>query len=782
MIRLLSEYPAAAIEASVLRALEDDDTGVRAEAAETAGRVKLMVAVPLLMDWLEDPAADVRRSAVSALGRIGEPRSVASIVRALGDASADVRRASVNALAAIGTEDVVVPILGRLDDDDPIVRVAAVAALGRLGDARAVVPLVGRARDEAPQVRVAVSQALGSLGDTRAAGALVQGVDESNSDVALACIAALGRIGSDRAVPALVSASRSPDVRKARAAVAALGGVASDRARSALVTALSYGPVRTVASDALVRRSAEEPGVLVDLTRVLRVASNDAHVTAIAQTVTRIFDDQEAADARAETVNALLEVLEARRGSRTDVMLALARTRDERVLVPLLLQLSVAPATRRPVLVALKEYFRLRGEADGRAADPLLAILSEARPENRALIVDLLGATRAERALPVLRPLLTHEAPDLRRAAVNAIGAIGDASGADALLPLLEDDDPATRMRAAEATGRAASSETIDALLALLRREAPTDRHAVLVALARGLARLESEAEPSLAQESRDEVTTLLVEFVKGRDEALSHRAIDTLSAWGSEAAARALSELATDGPNGAARRLAIQALAGVDGSRELLVSALSEPRLEAAAAAALGDSGSEADLEALTAALRSPWPAGAAAAFGLARAARRGVLTDGSTLCAETTTRDPYIRANLAIVFAITRTRCDEVNVVDWLQGDSPVVRAAAARWAAALELAEAERASCALADLVTVVAEACADPVMPELGEVADVYAYGANGRALLRGRWVVLRFSDGTALVTKADANGHVRVNRAAGGALLLDDPITTPLASR
>ncbi|MFW6198007.1 MAG: HEAT repeat domain-containing protein, partial [Myxococcota bacterium] len=68
VVRLLASYPAPAVREALLHALGDPDAGVRTEAAEAAGRVRLKEAVPRLLDWLGDADADVRTSAARALG------------------------------------------------------------------------------------------------------------------------------------------------------------------------------------------------------------------------------------------------------------------------------------------------------------------------------------------------------------------------------------------------------------------------------------------------------------------------------------------------------------------------------------------------------------------------------------------------------------------------------------------------------------------------------------------------------------------------------------------
>jgi hypothetical protein len=113
--------------------------------------------------------------------------------------------------------------------------------------------------------------------------------------------------------------------------------------------------------------------------------------------------------------------------------------------------------------------------------------------------------------------------------------------------------------------------------------------------------------------------------------------------------------------------------------------------------------------------------------------------------------------------------------------------VRVAAARWLAVRALDqgplghEARTAldACIEREHASDVNEACEARDFPPLDAGADVYAYDASGREVLVDRLVALRFADGTVLVAPTDATGHLGLERAAHGRLVLDDPFATPL---
>lgn len=802
VVRLLASYPAPAVRDALLQALGDPDAGVRTEAAQAAGRVRLKEAVPRLLDWLGDADADVRTSAARALGEIGATRAVPPLVRLLGDRQADVRKAGVAALASIGTPEVVVPMLGRLDDSDTSVRKAAAEALGALGDPQAIVPLMGRLRDDSPEVRQTILAALGDLGNPRATAGLLQGLADPDPEARLIAIGALGRLGAPEAVPSLVPLVDEANHRVARAAVAALGAIGGDRADDAVIASLARRETRATAASVLVDRTrgaradpdaTAAPEGVGRLAEALDGARTGAHATAVAEVLERLaaFTSIEPA------TEALLHALESGHGAKGAVMRALGATGSPRVLVPLLEQLATDDAAVQRAAVAGLEALLSRVEPDGRAADPLLAALGRVPEALRPRVVRLLGAVGAERAVPNLRELLDSRHADLRLAAVEALGTIGDPGAASALLPLLADDDAQTRFEAGRSLAHAATARTVDALLGLLMDDAPRDRHAVLLAIGGALGRLHDAGEvpPELAREARARLGGILA----SRDRSLAARGIDALSRWGAADNAPMLERVLRTGPP-PLRRQAMGALDGLGGERArlLLRQGLAQSgdlSLQAVAAAGLGQRGTSDDVPALLEALREgAWPLPAAAAFGLARLVRRGEAGDAidvEGLCDDArTSRDPYVRANLAAIFAsrggvVCAAGPDPAR---WLEGGhAPAVRAAGARWLAAqadqgdgpADRVTRPLEACAEGDPSPAVAHACAEPGLPPLGMEVDAYAHGPDGAERMTDRWVALRLADGTVWVARTDLNGHLRLPDAPDGALVLEDPLSAPL---
>jgi HEAT repeat protein len=119
--------------------------------------------------------ARVRRETVLALTKLGGEEAVPLLVRALSDEDAGIRGAAAMGLGLSRVPAAVPPLLARLEhEDDAEAETEIVRALGRLGDPRAIPQLAERTgaggwlSRRPPAARVEAVRALGALGDDRA--------------------------------------------------------------------------------------------------------------------------------------------------------------------------------------------------------------------------------------------------------------------------------------------------------------------------------------------------------------------------------------------------------------------------------------------------------------------------------------------------------------------------------------------------------------------------------------------------------------------------------------
>lgn len=121
---------------SLIAALKDEDPNVRAGAAKALGRIKDRRAVQPLINTLRDGASEVRWEAVHALLKIGE-RPVDPLIDALNDQDSGIRADASCFLGFIANSLAVEPLIDALEDEDLRVRWSAISALAMIGGARA---------------------------------------------------------------------------------------------------------------------------------------------------------------------------------------------------------------------------------------------------------------------------------------------------------------------------------------------------------------------------------------------------------------------------------------------------------------------------------------------------------------------------------------------------------------------------------------------------------------------------------------------------------------------
>jgi HEAT repeat protein len=186
---------------ALVRLLEDDDSGVRVNAAAALWQI---ARDPRGIDALEEAIrqgtyTEPYKAAV-ALGRLGPDAETAVpvLIAALGHADEDVRRASARALGQIGPAAIPAVQQALAAPQEPVRRYA-VQALGWIGPPALPALIEALDNNDAP-VRASAARELGRLGPEASAArpALVEAVDDPDPKVRAAAARALGRIGPVR--------------------------------------------------------------------------------------------------------------------------------------------------------------------------------------------------------------------------------------------------------------------------------------------------------------------------------------------------------------------------------------------------------------------------------------------------------------------------------------------------------------------------------------------------------------------------------------------------------
>jgi HEAT repeat protein len=468
----------------LMRALGDDDLGVRHQAAKALGAGGAVVAVQPMIEWLADTDPKTRAVAADVLGDIGGPEAAQALTRSLGDTDATVRQRTVKALGKIGQRgnaSVVIALIPRLEDDKADVRRETIEQLEQLGDKRAVIPLVAKFSDTSRDVRKTAVRAIGKLGDKSAVPALVRLMNDPDEEVRTQAVGSLGLLGATDALDALAEQLNTGSelfrtkVAYALGQISALPGAgkAGEEAMSRLVENLAVVNTRRAAVDALrVAGKAAVPALVAHLSGRLKGDPSTA-VNLLG----------ESADARATAV--LAAELERGRVAMPLVLKALGSTGDPNALVPVLGALSSKDGAIR--LAAMEALRPLLGR-DARAGDVLIEHLADEDLEIRVLAAEYLGILQVAAATPKLTSLAGNGNPTrLRLAAIDALGSIGavapSADATKALVSVLREGPTELHASAATALSYIADPGVVPLLIAQAQSDRGPTRHEIVRAL-----------------------------------------------------------------------------------------------------------------------------------------------------------------------------------------------------------------------------------------------------------------------------------------------------------
>jgi HEAT repeat protein len=424
-------------------------------------------------------------------------------------------------------------------------------------------------------------------------------------------------------------------------------------------------------------------------------------------------------------------------------------------------------AVRRAALSALAALLEPK-RPDGRAIDPLLSAFHarHGKPEERTLIVRLLGRTGAPRVAPELTRIATDTTlPAMVVAALEALGDLGPGPWESTLLAKLDDEAGEVRTAAALALRRAPSERTLPALLTRLERGAEQDRGALGLALPGAAARSRdaraSERLMALFERSPGEERDALIEAVAE-----------------APASATAVLRLARE-PDRDDRAKLAEALAGrADTSATLVALARDrEPLVRANAAWSLGfgDGAGSRELEQLLA--DHDVRVAANAAVSLGRSAARAKRDVRAPLCASLSDARAKVRASALAGLMLAGARCDARAIAHLLRSDPAAdVRRAAARLLASGPAAPGDEealARCAEEDESRDVAAACSAgrPKATAERSAVLVFVVPTGGDEPAPRVPFALRFADGTERLGAADRRGAVEERLAPSGTLEL-----------
>jgi HEAT repeat protein len=399
---------------------------------ELWGKTRSDFAVEGLVRAIEDEKSWVRRNAATMLGNLDEKAVLPALLKALDDRDSWVRRSAIEALGNRDEKAVLPALLKALDDRDSWVRRSAVEALGNR-DEKAVLPALLKALDDEDfNVRRRAVEELGKLGSEATIPGLLKALEDENFMVRRSTVKALETLSREIAIPGLRKALQDENPWVRRDAVEALGNLETKAAISDLLKVLEdeHPYVRGSAIKALGKlgRKVAIPGLLLSENEDFWVHLSEAEKIAI-DTV----DFQ-------EVTPDLLQALEERDSDvRRKAAEALGKL-DCKSAIPGLLQTLKDKDfdVRWSAAMAL-------GKLGTEAVSGLLKALDEEDSDVRRTVAAALGKLGIEAGIPGLLKALEDENTAVRRSAVKALETLGSEAGIPGLLKALEDKDTFVR-------------------------------------------------------------------------------------------------------------------------------------------------------------------------------------------------------------------------------------------------------------------------------------------------------------------------------------------------
>ena len=219
-ISKIGEAGAAEAVGPLLRFCKEAKKEERVAVCQALAQIGAPAVGPLVEQGLGSETSRVRRCAVIALAEMGATARPAfeRLLECLDDDSSGVRAQAVRALGKVGDPRAVQPLISLLDDADGDLRDQAAIALGDLGDVAAAAVCRVLESSESLRARVAAMEALVEIGGEVAESCLRRTVQDASALLGLRVVglAALGQVMGEGVFPLAVAglSKQEPELRR----------------------------------------------------------------------------------------------------------------------------------------------------------------------------------------------------------------------------------------------------------------------------------------------------------------------------------------------------------------------------------------------------------------------------------------------------------------------------------------------------------------------------------------------------------------------------------------
>jgi HEAT repeat protein len=446
----LARIPGPAADEALRKALDTAAGKVKVGIVNSLGQRRDPKSVPALNALVSSSEAGIAPAAVAALAEIADRPALDALAAAMGKAGGELRQRVAEAylqcadqLAARGDKGTAAKAYRKLDapQESRMVRIGALAGLATTQGKDAVPALTAGIESNDLQVQAAAIRFLGGIPGPAITDVLVKEFPKLPASGQARLVAALGDRGDASAKPLVMSAAASQAVEVRAAALAGLGKLGDSSS------------VILLAKAAADSQGAEQSAARQSLYGLRGAGIDPALVAAIGSTSGKVKIELIGAVGERGTTAAADALIQAVREPDPDVRreaLRALRTTAGPAHVPALLDLLLkASATpdRREAAQTLAAALRRLQPA------PVGAVISayQAAPalEARLSLLEVIGQTSSQEALPLLRGALKDPSPEIVRAAILALsGWDNPAPLTDLLAIAREGADPALQILA----------------------------------------------------------------------------------------------------------------------------------------------------------------------------------------------------------------------------------------------------------------------------------------------------------------------------------------------
>lgn len=403
-------------------------------------------------DMLDDLRSDnkqVARTAARALGSSSE-NTVGLLIEVLKDGSvaADLIAEALKPRGG-AARAAIIPLL---EDEDAAIQERAARVLGALGDIKVVDPLLAALKNGEENVRIAAAEALGAWAIAHAhKPGTAANVPQHESDA----------IADTRVIEALRNVLAKDKLAVQARAAMSLGTFLPDpRALDALITALKHpdAGVRSAAVQGLAQSPTQNPQAAAPVLQALRAATGDVDLN-VRQLAAAALQQQQG------DRNAMRRLA----ANQTDYALHAAEVVGQML-------------------------------ADKTLDDSDQEMLWHSNPYIRGNVLEKLGETAGEGAIPLILPALRDINPAVRKNAVDVLVRFGE-HGIKRLLNAADDSSAYVRAGVAEALGRIGDERGLPVLVQFIQDNEVMVRRAAVHALE---SFQQTEANQALRRAARD--------------------------------------------------------------------------------------------------------------------------------------------------------------------------------------------------------------------------------------------------------------------------------------